>query len=149
MKLAAATLFAAGLLALSSCASIINGKTSTVEIVSTPPGATFTGNYDGVSGVTPAVVDLPNGKPVTISFQMDGYIDSSMVSKPHMSGWVIGNIIFGGIIGIVIDIAGNGAYIHKDMDISMLPVGHVEPVEEDIQVAEKPAQNWSRKPDNR
>lgn len=149
MKLALVLLGAIGALALSSCASIMNGKTSTVEIVSTPPGAAFVGNHTGVTGVTPASVDLPNGEPITVTFTLDGYAETTVVAKPRMSGWIAGNLIFGGIIGIIIDAAGSRAYVHKDMNVTMLPDGYVEPVE-DIEVAEKPTQtqNWSRKPDD-
>lgn len=148
MKLAIVTLCATLVPALSSCATVINGRTSTVEVASDPPGAAFTGDYDGVQGVTPAVVDLPNGTPVTITFVMDGYAETKVVAKPKMSGWIAGNLLFGGIVGIIIDAAGSNAYVHKNMSVSLLPAGYVAPPEEDIQVAEKPKQNWSRRADN-
>lgn len=142
---------AVALIPLASCATIFNGSTTDVEITSVPPGAAFTSDHGGVSGTTPMTVTLGNGKkPVHYTFTMDGYNSLLHSDKGSLSGWVIGNVIFGGIIGIVIDVVGSNAYSHHDIEAVMVPVGGFpEPEPQDIQIAAKPESNWSRRPDDR
>lgn len=133
---------------LASCATIFNGSTTDVEITSVPPGAHFTSDHGSVQGVTPMTVTIGNGKkPVHYTFTMDGCDTVLHTDKGKISGWVFGNIIFGGIIGIIIDVAGRNAYSHHDVEAVMIPVGGEPEPEEDIQIAAKPESNWSRRPD--
>ena len=99
-------LAAAALVALTGCASIFNGQTQAVTINSVPAGATVTvTNRAGEAvhtAVTPATVYLKRGagyfKPeaYSIAFRKDGFADGNAALDSSVSGWYIGNILFGG-----------------------------------------------------
>lgn len=105
-------LIAIPLLLVASCATIVNGKSSEVVVTSVPPGLSFTTN-SGLQGTTPATVSLPNGDEVIFSWVTPEGVEGTTVSKTRMSAWVIGNVVFGGLIGIVIDLVADGAHIHE------------------------------------
>jgi len=74
---------------LSACASIMHGTSQDVGISSSPTTATVTlDNQHG--GVTPFIAHL------------------SLTRKT--SGWVWGNIVFGGLIGLAVDAITGGLY---------------------------------------
>lgn len=102
---------------LTSCASIIHGPNQKVDFSSQPTGAKIT--IDGKDyGVTPKSVDLrrkgrlkgeiSDKKEYAIKVEMEGYYPYEMKIKREMDGWFLGNILFGGLIGIIVD-ASNGA----------------------------------------
>jgi hypothetical protein len=107
-KLIAAT---AAALALSGCASIFNGQTQAVTISSAPDGAeVLVLNSAGEkihTGVTPATLTLKRGagyfksESYTLKFSKAGFADKEMTITGTMSGWYIGNILFGGLIGML------------------------------------------------
>jgi hypothetical protein len=95
---------------LFGCASIIHGTRQNVAINSTPSGVKVT--KQGVHiGTTPAVVELKRGnKHIVLRFEKDGYEPIEIAMTNKVSGWIVGNILFGGIIGLVIDFITGGAY---------------------------------------
>jgi hypothetical protein len=149
MNNALTTALLLGLLLLASCATIMNGSTTDVEITSTPPGATFTSNRPGVQGVTPATLTIDNDKKaIHYEFTLEGYETVQHTDKGRISNWIIGNVVFGGIVGFLIDVVVPTSHIHHDVKVGMVPVGGVPEPAEDIQIASKPESNWSRKPDD-
>jgi hypothetical protein len=101
---------------LSSCASIIHGSNQTVDFTSQPSGATIT--IDGRKiGVTPKSIPLKRKgrlpgevsgkKEYQVKIEMDGYYPYEIKIKREVDGWFFGNLIFGGLLGIIID-AGTG-----------------------------------------
>ncbi|MCP3917303.1 MAG: hypothetical protein GY711_17290 [bacterium] len=106
-------------LLLASCASIVAGETTEVEVTTLPAGAAFNTGPLGVEGVTPATVELPNGEEVTFYFELEGHEPASFVSDPRMSGWVVGNLLFGGLIGIIIDMSNSRSRIHSDIEVEL------------------------------
>jgi hypothetical protein len=95
---------------LPGCATIVHGGGSQgVGISSTPAGAKVT--VDGVlSGVTPVTVQLKRKMPHRVEVGLDGYSIWSGTLEPSVSGWIWGNIAFGGLIGLGVDFASGGAY---------------------------------------
>lgn len=95
---------------LAGCATIVRGGSHQgVGISSTPPGAKVT--VDGVlSGVTPVIVDMKRNKDHTVEVALDGYSIWSGTLEPSVSGWVWGDIAFGGLIGLGVDFISGGAY---------------------------------------
>ena len=95
---------------LVGCATIMHGGSDqTVGISSTPSGATVI--VDNTErGVTPLSIDLKRSEPHTFKFQMEGYKEASATTSKEVSGWVWGNIVFGGLIGLVVDFASGGVY---------------------------------------
>jgi len=93
---------------LSACASIVSGTDSTTYLETKPVdarcrlhGQDFTREVN-----TPTSVPLPaKASPVTVECSASGYQRSVQQLEASMDGWVFGNLIFGGIIGGVVDIA--------------------------------------------
>ena len=95
-------------LTLGACATIIEGSDQTVTVITEPPGAvcTFTrGNATvGVANPTPASVHLEKSKDnISILCQKDGYFDGAAAFASELEAMTLGNIIFGGIIGVGVD----------------------------------------------
>ncbi len=97
------------LLGLYGCATIINRTKQSVFLQSDPPGATAI--LDGLMRVqTPASVKLKRGKDHYITFEKEGYKQENVVIDHELSGWVWGNILVGGLIGLAVDFTSGGAY---------------------------------------
>src|SRR5437660_5716539 len=102
---------AVGLLALAAmaCATIMHGSSQGVSIASQPTGANIT--VDGLNiGKTPAVARLTRKDMHTIQITLDGYQPFEVKTTRKTSGWVWGNIIFGGLIGLAVDAITGGLY---------------------------------------
>jgi hypothetical protein len=94
------------------CASIMNGGSRSISMRSVPAGATISVfKEDGEqvhSGTTPLIVPLSPGKgyfrgqAYTVRFEMNGYRPAELIIRPEVSGWYFGNIIFGGLLGLLI-----------------------------------------------
>jgi uncharacterized protein YceK len=107
------------LLTLSGCATIISGDTDKVAFTSTPENATFNiKDEKGQSvhqGTTPASVVLErgngyfDGQTYQVDFSSPGYSPKTLPLDSSMNGWYIGNLIFGGIIGLLIVDPATGA----------------------------------------
>lgn len=103
----------------SGCASIIHGPIQTVDFNSQPTGAKIT--IDGKDyGTTPKSVDLRRKGRLrgeseekisyNVKIELEGYYPYELKVKREMDGWFVGNIIFGGLIGIIIDAANGSMY---------------------------------------
>jgi hypothetical protein len=116
---------AAVIVSLSGCASIFNGQTQAVSIQSVPEGAAVSvSNRAGEkihSGPTPVTLTLKRGagyfksEVYTLSFSKDGFEPKEVTITGSMSGWYIGNILFGGVIGMLaVDPVTGGMYIFPE-----------------------------------
>jgi len=103
------TLWATLILAVfaAGCASIISGTKQEVSVGSTPPGATVTfkttGGMTVFTGTTPASCRLPRSDNYLVVIKMDGYKDQEIYINRDFNGWFIGNLLCGGLIGMVVD----------------------------------------------
>jgi hypothetical protein len=98
-------------LALSGCATVFNGKTQNVVLSSVPEGATAAvTNRAGENvhtGVTPVTLTLNRGagyfqpETYTVTLTKDGFAPKKLTFTGTVSGWYIGNILFGGLIGML------------------------------------------------
>ena len=96
---------------LSGCATIFSGSTQPVTLKSVPEGASVkvtdqTGANIHV-GVTPVTLTLKRGsgyfKPAsyTVSVEKDGFKPTQFVVSGTLNGWYLGNILIGGLIGML------------------------------------------------
>lgn len=102
-----------------SCASIIHGKSQDVFISSQPKGAKILVD-DKDYGVTPKTLGLPRmgrmeGEPSTkkeykITITLDGYMPHETILQRKVDGWFFGNLLIGGVIGIVVDAVTGSMY---------------------------------------
>jgi hypothetical protein len=111
-KLLAFSLAAFAALHLSGCASIVKGSSASVA-VTTPPvqGANCTlSSPEGSWQLTsPGTATIQRSKhDVQVRCTKEGYQDAAAVIPSSFEGWTLGNIILGGLVGVVVD-ASTGA----------------------------------------
>lgn len=115
--------------AVSGCASIVDGSTQQITIVSTPPGAQII-EKGAVHQVTPATLTVKHKDTPAYTLRKQGYSDAPLVPKKVVNGWVFGNILFGGIIGLIVDgVSGNINKFDQDTYYVTLPPLAPQPVE--------------------
>lgn len=91
------------------CASIIHGSRQDINISSSPDDAEVW--IDGVRmGATPTKVTLKRKDNYLVTVKKEGYKDATVKIEGSTSAWIIGNVIFGGIIGCGIDFLSGAAY---------------------------------------
>ena len=104
---------------LSGCSSLVSDSKYPVAIASTPNQASFIlKNKDGVivqSGKTPTSIVLNassgffQGEKYTLFLNKEGYAEKTVIIDSSVDGWYFGNIIFGGLIGLLIIDPATGA----------------------------------------
>lgn len=94
---------------LSSCATIMHGTTQSIGISSNPSkaGIWVDGQY---FGETPMIVKLNRKDNHFLKIQLQGYQTYETTLTREMSGWMFGNIVFGGFIGLAVDAISGGIY---------------------------------------
>lgn len=94
---------------LSACASIVSDNDSTTYFQTDPVekarcelhGQDFTRVIN-----TPDSINLPSdAAPITVACSAPGYRTTTKELDTELDGWIFGNLIFGGIVGGVVDIA--------------------------------------------
>ena len=92
-----------------ACSTIVCGTHQKIKVRSNPAGASV--KVDGIShGVTPAEFELSVRKEHRLCVELPGYKPYEASIDRHFNGWVFGNLVFGGIIGIIIDCADGAIY---------------------------------------
>ncbi len=97
---------------LSGCASIVSKSSYPVTITSNPDQARITiTDEKGMAiykGRTPSTLTLKageayfHGKDYIVTFEKEGYEKQTAFIQRNLDGWYIGNILFGGLIGMLI-----------------------------------------------
>lgn len=115
------------IVAFTGCATIVSDSTYPVSITSDPNEAKITirssRNIAVYQGKTPAVVNLPSGDgffkkaSYTVTFSKPGFEDSIYTLTANIDGWYWGNILLGGIIGMLIVDPATGAMWQLDPQI--------------------------------
>lgn len=99
--------------AVTGCASIFTGTTQKAAFDTAPSGAKITisdraGNVVH-SGETPFTVRLKRGagfmrpQHYSVKFEKEGFVPKEVALASGPNGWVFGNILIGGLVGVVID----------------------------------------------
>src|SRR5690554_3491014 len=94
---------------ISGCATIIHGSRQSIGISSTPTKAIV--SIDGQQfGETPVTATLERKDHHVVKIELPGYLpyETNLVRK--VDGWIAGNIVFGGLIGLVVDAISGGMY---------------------------------------
>jgi hypothetical protein len=97
--------------ALSGCATLFNGQSQAITVSSAPEGAQVTvSNRAGQRvhvGETPVTLTLKRGagyfksEVYTLAFSKPGFADQQITISGTTSGWYFGNILLGGLIGML------------------------------------------------
>lgn len=87
---------------LSSCATIMSGSQQNVKFSSNPSTATIF--IDEVEvGKTPFEIKLLRKSEHSVMIKLDGYRTYETKLTKKLNGWFVGNILIGGLIGLIID----------------------------------------------
>ncbi len=96
----------------SGCSTIVSDSTYDVRIDSYPRGAEYLvtdkKGREQARGVTPDIVSLRAGSffqsnTFNVDYSKDGYRQSTQIIDSEFDEWYLGNFIFGGIWGLLID----------------------------------------------
>jgi len=130
------------------CASIMHGTRQDLGVSSSPSGAQIT--VDGIShGKTPCVCKLTRKDNHVVQIELDGYQPYELSVTRKVSGWVWGNILFGGLIGLAVD-AIDGALYNLNPDqvmANMTSAGVAQHLGDDaivVAVVMEPDPAWQR-----
>lgn len=113
---------------LGGCATIVKDDSQPVAFSSEPEGATVEINSIP-RGKTPTTIMLKReyGKQI-VGFKLDGYHPISFKLKKSLAGMTFGNIIFGGVIGVGVDVATGKATNYEDaVHVMMTPLSEPKP----------------------
>jgi hypothetical protein len=126
-----ATALAAG------CATLTTGSSQTVTILSDPAGAACVLHRDGaVIGAvnpTPGSIAVTKGHgEIAVRCSRSGFIDAEQRLTADFQAATLGNILLGGLIGIVVDAASgaSGSY-EAQLQVLMVPVEFASAAERD------------------
>lgn len=114
MRIIKITTLLIGSVLLTNCASIIHGTKQDIAFSSDPIGANLTINGEN-RGETPALISLKRNGKYTVKMELPGYLPKEISLSKNVDGWFFGNILFGGLIGIIVD-ASNGAMYQLSPD---------------------------------
>jgi hypothetical protein len=109
------------------CATVVSGGggNQKVKIVSEPPGADVTVDGQFV-GAAPVEVLLERKSTHIVDLSAGGYEPTRLAVNSRFNPWVIGNVVFGGLIGVVVDLA-TGATYHLSPDELTVPLRPMAP----------------------
>jgi hypothetical protein len=98
--------------AITGCATIVHSGPRAISVASTPPGAKVSiydrSNTLVMTNTTPFVATLTTkygyfkGQTYQLVFEMPAYTKAEVNLRSSVSGWYIGNLMFGGLIGMLI-----------------------------------------------
>jgi hypothetical protein len=98
--------------AVTGCATIVHSGPRAIPIASSPPGAKVSiydrSNQLVMTNTTPFVAKLPvkfgyfKSQNYRLDFELPGHAPMSANIESSVSGWYFGNLLFGGIIGMLI-----------------------------------------------
>jgi PEGA domain len=87
---------------MSSCATIVSGSKQNVKFSSNPSTATIF--IDEVEvGKTPFEIKLARKSEHSVMLKLEGYQTYQTKLTKKFNAWFLGNILIGGLIGIIID----------------------------------------------
>jgi hypothetical protein len=120
---------AGAMFVLAGCATIVYGTTEKVQIDSNPDGADVVID-DSQHLTTPAQIKLARGSAHKLVFHKAGYQDDTENLTSSTSGWILGNLIGGGVVGMAIDASdGAGRKLSSDnVNVTLMPARAQTPV---------------------
>jgi hypothetical protein len=108
---------------LCGCATVLHGTSQSIEIVSTPPGATALILPGNQVVTTPATVSLERLLAHTVRLTLAGYETETVFLDRVTSGAIYGNLALGGMIGISVDASNGAAFqlVPRKIAVTMRP----------------------------
>jgi hypothetical protein len=128
-----AAVSAAALVLLTGCASIVKGTSQSI-LITTPPttGAdcVLTSKEGNWTVVSPGPVTVSRSKEnITVTCKKSGFQDGVASIPSNFEGWTVGNLVFGGLIGVGVDAATGAINDYPDaFQVPMTPIPGATPV---------------------
>jgi len=95
---------------LAGCATVTGGsRDPDITITSSPSGATLSVAQEPC-GATPAIVQLSRKSEHRITLTHPGYEPAVVTVKRNLNPWVFGNLVVGGLLGVVVDVCTDSTY---------------------------------------
>lgn len=92
-----------------SCASVMHGTRQSIGISTNPTNAEVWLDSRFV-GRSPMIIEMKRKDNHFVQIRLDGYQPYDLTFTREISGWVAGNIVCGGLIGLAIDAVTGGIY---------------------------------------
>ena len=109
-------LLALAALPLGACATVVRGTTEQVAFQSEPPGAEVQTSLGLGCPETPCSIAIPRKDQFVATFSMPGYQSKQVMVGTQIQGGgtagLVGNVVAGGIIGVVVDSSSGAAMDH-------------------------------------
>ncbi len=108
---------------LPACATVVEGTSDTVTLSTTPAGATCTvdrnGERVGAVAATPGSLRLSKSRhDLNVTCTKEGYQLATTTASSRFTGATFGNILAGGVVGVVVD-AASGANNRYPPDVRL------------------------------
>jgi hypothetical protein len=100
------------------CATLIQPGPDHVKVTSIPDGADVYLNGIPV-GKTPMMLSLRRNDDAHIELKKEGYPPLVVDRHKVLSGWFLGNLLIGGLIGMGVDVASGNVSKHSDKPIQV------------------------------
>lgn len=113
---------------VSGCATIIEGTSQSVMITSDPAGASCNLDRQGLRlgqvSPTPGSVHIDKSKnDISVACNREGYQPAVVTQSPKFVGTTFGNIVAGGLIGVVVDASTGANYEYpNEIRVPLAPV---------------------------
>jgi hypothetical protein len=114
-------------LLLPGCATIFEGTSQSVTISTDPAGADCSidrkGSHIGQVNPTPGSIHFDKSKDdLSVLCKHPGYQSATVTESPKFQGTTFGNIIAGGIVGVIVDAASGANFEYpSEVKITMAP----------------------------
>lgn len=107
------------LLSLPACSTIVSGTNQSVTVSTNPPGATCSldrnGKHLGDISPTPgSLIVSKENRPIKVTCLKDGFDTAEAQHNAGFNAMVLGNIVFGGVIGVIVDASTGAASVYPD-----------------------------------
>jgi hypothetical protein len=104
-------------LLLPGCATLFEGTSQSVSISTDPAGADCTidrnGSRIGQVNPTPGSIHLDKSKDdLSVLCKHPGYQSATVTESPKFQGTTFGNIVAGGLVGVIVDAASGANYAY-------------------------------------
>ena len=114
-------------LLVTGCATLTKGTSQAVTVNTDPTGATCTMTRDAkpvaIVNSTPGSVPVEKAQgTIAVLCRKQGYLDAAGALASEFQAMTFGNILFGGLVGVVVDAASGAMHQYPDMvTITLIP----------------------------
>lgn len=92
------------------CATLVAGTDQAIYVTSEPQGASVEFTPGGQHIVTPDVVVLDKEHSYHADLTLPCYQPASRTLRRRLSAWLLGNVLFGGLVGLVVDLVTDAGF---------------------------------------